>query len=418
MTDRSETGEAGDPTAARPGWLRLPAGIWALGLVSMLMDVSSEMIHALLPVYLVVGLGASALTVGVIEGIAEATAAVTKVFSGALSDRIGRRKGLAALGYGLAALTKPVFPLAPTVGWLVAARFVDRVGKGIRGAPRDALVADIAPPGLRGAAFGLRQTLDTVGAFLGPLLAVALMWAFADDFTTVFWVAVLPAFGALALILFAVHEPPRPVGLRRVRNPLARSELRLLGGLYWAVVAVAAAFTLARFSEAFLILRAEGAGLPLMLVPLVLVAMNLVYALTAYPVGALSDRAPRGVILGAGMTVLILADLCLALAQGLWGIGAGVLLWGLHMGLTQGLLAALVADAVPAELRGTAFGVFNLVTGVAMLAASVMAGALWEVFGPQATFLAGAGFAALSLLGILPLDRALHRRSAAMGREA
>ncbi|GAB4291325.1 MAG: MFS transporter [Roseovarius sp.] len=401
---------------APAGWRRLPRGIWALGLVSMLMDVSSEMIHALLPVYLVVGLGTMALAVGVIEGIAEATAAITKVFSGALSDRIGRRKQLAALGYGLAALTKPVFPLAPSVGWLVAARFIDRVGKGIRGAPRDALVADIAPPRLRGAAFGLRQALDTVGAFLGPLLGVALMWAFADDFASVFWVAVIPAFAALALILLLVHEPPRPAGLRRVRNPLARAELRLLGGLYWGVVAVAAAFTLARFSEAFLILRAEAGGLRLTLVPLVLVAMNLIYALAAYPVGALSDRAPRGAILGAGLLVLIAADLCLALAGGLWGIGAGILLWGLHMGITQGLLSALVADAVPAELRGTAFGVFHLMTGVAMLLASVLAGGLWEFLGPPATFLAGAGFAALAMIGVLPLDRALRGRGRAAAR--
>lgn len=414
MSEKPGTAKDREAPMTRSGWLRLPAGIWALGLVSMLMDISSEMIHALLPVYLVVGLGATALTVGIIEGIAEATAAITKVFSGALSDRIGRRKELAALGYGLAALTKPIFPLAPSVGWLVAARFIDRIGKGIRGAPRDALVADIAPADLSGAAFGLRQALDTVGAFLGPLLAIALMWVFADDFASVFWVAVIPAFGALALILFLVQEPARPPRLRRVRNPLSRAELRLLGGLYWGVVTVAAAFTLARFSEAFLILRAQEAGLPLTLVPLVLVTMNAVYALSAYPVGALSDRAPRGVILGVGLAVLIAADLWLALGGGLWGIGAGVALWGLHMGITQGLLSALVADAVPAELRATAFGLFNLVTGVAMLLASIIAGALWDYLGPQATFLAGAGFAAVAMLGILPLDRALkHRQRAA-----
>ena len=418
MPEKPTSVAGDDPKQTRRAWLRLPAGIWALGFVSMLMDVSSEMIHALLPVYLVVGLGTTALTVGIIEGIAEATAAVTKVFSGALSDRIGRRKELAALGYGLAALTKPIFPLAGSVGWLVAARFIDRIGKGIRGAPRDALVADIAPADLRGAAFGLRQALDTAGAFLGPLLAIALMWVFADDFAAVFWVAVIPAFGALALILFVVREPERPAGLRRVRNPLSRAELRLLGGLYWGVVAVAAAFTLARFSEAFLILRAQGAGLPLTLVPLVLVAMNVVYALTAYPVGALSDRAPRGVILGVGLAVLIAADLWLALSEGLWGIGTGVLLWGLHMGITQGLLSALVADAVRAELRGTAFGVFNLVAGGAMLMASVVAGSLWEFVGAQATFFAGAAFAGAAMLGVLPLDRALKRHKAARQSQA
>jgi MFS family permease len=394
-----------------PTWRRLPAGIWALGFVSLLMDVSSEMIHALLPVYLVVGLGATALTVGIIEGIAEATAAITKVFSGALSDRIGRRKELAAIGYGLAALTKPIFPLAPSVGWLVVARFIDRIGKGIRGAPRDALVTDIAPPELRGAAFGLRQSLDTVGAFIGPMLAIGLMWLFADDFTSVFWVAVIPAFAALALILFVVHEPARPEGLRKVRNPLSRRELAGLGAIYWWVVAVAAVFTLARFSEAFLILRAEGAGLSLMFVPLVLVVLNIAYALSAYPLGALSDGLNRTAILIVGLLLLIAADLTLAFAPGLWGILAGVVLWGLHMGFTQGILATLVADSAPPELRGTAFGMFNLVTGAALLAASVIAGVLWDAFGVKWTFLAGAAFALLTIAGLIPLHSRLPNRN-------
>lgn len=401
-----------EPTAdAGPVWRRIPSGIWALGFVSLLMDVSSEMIHALLPVYLVVGLGATALTVGIIEGIAEATASITKIFSGALSDRIGRRKELAALGYGLAAVTKPIFPLAPSVGWLVTARFVDRIGKGIRGAPRDALVADISPPELRGASFGLRQSLDTVGAFVGPLLAIGLMWLFADDFVSVFWVAVIPAFLAFGLIVFAVHEPKRHEGLRQVRNPLSRQELALLGTAYWWVVAVAAVFTLARFSEAFLILRAEGAGLPLMLVPAVLVVMNVTYALSAYPVGALSDRMDRVTILVIGLLLLVAADLFLAFAPGLIGIACGVVLWGLHMGFTQGLLATLVADAAPAELRGTAYGMFNLVTGIALLAASVIAGALWDSIGPQGTFLAGAVFSVLTIIGLYPVRQRLDGRT-------
>ncbi|MFC5739375.1 MFS transporter [Sinirhodobacter huangdaonensis] len=395
----------GKTAAKTGGWRALPAGIWALGFVSMLMDVSSEMIHALLPIYLTAGLGATALAVGVIEGIAEATAAITKVFSGALSDRIGRRKELAALGYGLAALTKPVFPLASSIGWVVAARFVDRVGKGIRGAPRDALIADLTPEGLRGTAFGLRQSLDTVGAFLGPLAAIGLMVLFADDFSKVFWVAVIPAFLALALILTAVHEPPRQ-DRHPPRNPLSRAELAQLPSGYWAAVAVSAVFTLARFSEAFLILRAAEAGLAPALVPLVLVGMNLVYALAAYPVGALSDRIGRRGLLVAGLALLILADLVLALVPGLSGVAVGVLIWGLHMGATQGLLSALVADAAPVALRGTAFGLFNLVTGIALLLASVIAGALWQGIGAQATFLTGALFAAVALAGVLWLGRA------------
>jgi MFS family permease len=371
----------------------------------MLMDISSEMIHALLPVYLVTVLGTSTLTVGIIEGIAEATAAIIKVFSGAFSDWLGKRKGLAALGYGLAAFTKPVFPLAPTVSWLIAARFIDRVGKGIRGAPRDALIADLSPPDIRGASFGLRQSLDTVGAFLGPFLAIVFMWLTANSFTAVFWIAVLPAFLSFALIIFAVREPARPTGLRTVKAPLGRAELARLDAAYWWVVAVATVFTLARFSEAFLILRAQSAGLPIMLVPAVLVLMNVVYALAAYPAGVLSDRIDRRTVLIAGLVVLLVAHIVLALASGVAGVACGVILWGLHMGLTQGLLATLVADTAPAELRGTAYGMFNLLTGLALLAASIIAGALWDMTGPGGTFLAGAAFTGLAIAGLLTVRR-------------
>ena len=389
-------------------WREIPPGVWALGLVSLFMDLSSEMIHALLPLYLVTVLGTSTLTVGIIEGIAEATASITKVFSGALSDTLGKRKWLAAAGYGLAAVTKPVFPLAANVGWLVAARFVDRVGKGIRGAPRDALIADLTPAGLRGTAFGLRQSLDTVGAVLGPLLAIVGMAAFANNFTAVFWIAVIPAFVSVAIIVFGVRESQRPSGLRTVRAPLSRAELARLSTSYWLVVGVAAIFTLARFSEAFLLLRAQSVGLPMAIVPAVMIVMNVVYALSAWPAGALSDRIGRYGLLTIGFGLLILADLVLALGGSVVTVMIGVALWGLHMGLTQGLLAALVADTAPVELRGTAFGVFNLVSGVALLAASVVAGALWDVIGPVGTFLAGAAFTAIALVA-LPLA---HRRAA------
>jgi MFS family permease len=386
---------------SQPPRLRdVPAGIWTLGFVSLLMDISSEMIHALLPVYLVSAMGASMVMVGVIEGIAEATASIVKVFSGALSDRLGKRKLLAAAGYGLAAFTKPIFPLASSVGWLVAARFIDRVGKGIRGAPRDALVADIAPPHLRGASFGLRQSLDTVGAFVGPLIAIGLMWLTGNNFQTIFWLAVFPAFLSFGLMLFAVREPERPTGLREVRFPLSLPELQRLGSSYWLVVAVATVFTLARFSEAFLILRAQAVGLPLVLIPMVLVTMNVMYALAAYPAGVLSDRFNRLTMLIFGFALLIAADLTLALTSGLVGVTVGVMVWGLHMGFTQGLLATLVADTAPPELRGTAYGMFNLSGGLASLAASVLAGGLWDAGGSQATFLAGAGLTMLALLGL------------------
>jgi MFS family permease len=387
----------------------IPSGVWALGFVSMLMDVSSEMIHALLPIYLVTVLGTSMVTVGFIEGIAEAAASITKIFSGALSDWLGKRKLLAVLGYGLAAFTKPVFPLAPSVSWLIGARFVDRVGKGIRGAPRDALVADLAPAHLRGASFGLRQSLDTVGAFLGPLLGIGLMWWTADNFKAVFWVAVVPAFLAFALMIFAVGEPARQEGLRKVHNPISLAEIKRLGASCWWIVGIAAVFTLARFSEAFLILRAQNVGLPIMLAPAVLVVMNVVYALAAYPAGVASDRMNRTTLLIVGLVLLIAADFALALLPSIGGVALGVALWGLHMGLTQGLFAALVADAAPPELRGTAYGFFNLLTGLAMLAASVIAGALWDATGPKGTFVAGACFAFLALAGLLGLRGRIRR---------
>jgi MFS family permease len=377
------------------------------------MDVSSETIHALLPLYLVTILGTSVLTVGVIEGIAEATASITKVFSGALSDWLGKRKIVAAFGYGLAAFTKPVFPLANAVGWLVAARFVDRIGKGIRGAPRDALIADLTPAAVRGASFGLRQSLDTVGALLGPLLAIVGMWLTRDNFTIVFWIAVIPAFLAFGLISFAVREPPRAAGPRPAPVPPGVDALKRLGGFYWRIVAIGAVFTLARFSEAFLILRAQSIGLPLALAPAVMVVMNAAYALSAYPAGILSDRIDRVDLLIAGLALLLAADVALGLAGGIAAIGLGVVLWGVHMGFTQGLFAAMVADAAPAELRGTAYGVFNLVTGLALLAASIVAGAVWDVAGPGATFAAGAAFTTLALAGLLamrgPLNRARER---------
>ena len=389
----------------------IPAGIWALGFVSMLMDISSEMIHALLPVYMVTVLGTSALSVGLIEGIAEATASVTKVFSGALSDWLGKRKLLAVLGYGLAACTKPIFPLAGSLGWLVTARFVDRIGKGIRGAPRDALVAEISPPHLLGASFGLRQSLDTVGAFLGPLLAIGLMWLTADQFKTVFWVAVIPAFLAVGLLIVAVKEPARPREQRPARMPLHRDELTLLPAPFWWIVAVATVFTLARFSEAFLLLRAQTLDVSPGLIPAVLVVMSLAYSLSAYPVGVLADRVNRTTLLGIGLGLLLVADIVLAFATNLVWLGAGATLWGLHMGFTQGLFATLVAEAAPENLRGTAFGIFNLVTGMSLLLASAVAGLLWDLAGPQGTFLTGASFSMLALVGLLAIPRQHMQKS-------
>lgn len=372
--------------------------MWALGFVSLFMDVSSEMIHALLPLYLVTALGASTLTVGFIEGIAEAIANITKVFSGALSDWMGKRKLLTVIGYGLAAVTKPVFALSQSIPPVVSARFLDRVGKGIRGAPRDALVADITPAHLRGASFGLRQSLDTVGAFVGPLAAIGLMALTANAFRTVFWIAAAPAFLAMVLLIFGVEEPERHDAKSKPAPRL--SDVGRMGGAFWSVVAVGSVLTLARFSEAFLVLRAADVGMRLALVPAVMVVMNVVYALSAYPAGTLADSMGRRGVLAIGIAWLIVADVILAVGGTIMFTVVGVAFWGLHMGFTQGLLATLVADTAPPHLRGSAFGLFNLALGLAMLAASIIAGALWNYHGPAATFLAGAGFTAVALIGV------------------
>jgi MFS family permease len=382
---------------------KIPRGIWALGFVSMFMDISSEMIHALLPLYMVTVLGTSVLIVGVIEGVAEATASITKIFSGVLSDWLGKRKLLAAIGYGLAAFTKPVFPLAGGVSSIVAARFIDRIGKGIRGAPRDALVADIAPPELRGASFGLRQSMDTIGAFTGPLLAIGLMILWQNNFQLVFWVAVIPAFIAFGLMVFGVEEPEKRADAKKAE--LTFRDAGRLTSAFWFVVAGASVLTLARFSEAFLILRAQNLGLSLALAPMILVVMNVLYAMSSYPAGVIADKAGRMGILLFGVGFLALADLVLAFAGNIWMALLGVVLWGLHMGLTQGLLATLVADTAPADMRGTAFGIFNMAVGIALLIASVIAGGLWDVYGPQATFLAGAAFSVVALGGLMVVSR-------------
>jgi MFS family permease len=378
----------------------LPKSIWVLGLVSMLMDISSEMIHSLLPLFMVTSLGMSALTVGLIDGLAEATALIVKIFSGALSDRLGKRKALAVFGYGLSAFTKPLFAITQGMGLLLTARLMDRLGKGIRGAPRDALIADITPISMRGAAFGLRQSLDTIGAVIGPLLATALMLLWANDFRRIFWLAVIPGLAAMVLIIWGVREPDQ-VTKKSSGNPLNKQNLRHLGSNYWWIVSLGGVFTLARFSEAFLIMRAQQLQIPTALIPLIMVVMNLIYAGSAYPFGKLSDRVSATSLLGFGLMVLIASDLCLGSMENWPGLFIGLVLWGIHMGITQGLFASLVSASAPAELRGTAFGFFNLISGICLLLASLTAGLLWQNLGASFTFYMGAGFASLALLGLI-----------------
>lgn len=394
--------------AESPGDPRVPRAIWALGIVSLFTDLGSEMVHSLLPVLLAGSLGASALVIGLIEGSAEALVLIIKVFSGYLSDTIGRRKPLVLLGYGLAAVVKPLFPLADSVATVTTARLLDRFGKGVRGAPRDALVGDLAPPAIRGACFGLRQSMDTVGAVLGPLLAVGLLWAFTNDISAVLWFAVAPGVIAVVVLLTLVPEPDGEHSPARL--PINREGLARLGTGFWRLTALGSLIALARFSEAFLVLRASERGLPLMFIPLVLVMMSAVYMLTAYPAGRLSDRLPRRAPLAAGMGVLAAADIALALADGYALLFIGIGLWGLHMGLTQGILASMITDAAPAVYRGTAFGVFNLVSGLGLLIASGLAGWLWDSYGASATFHVGAVLALLATIAtcLLPRDCRTH----------
>ena len=392
MTKRSSI-----PRRLKDGARAIPSGVWALGFVSLFMDVSSEMVHSLLPAFFVTVIGLSYTAVGLVEGIAQAIALIVKIFSGALSDYLGKRKALALLGYGLAAITKPVFAIASTAGWVISARFIDRLGKGIRGAPRDALIADITPEAVRGASYGMRQSLDSAGAFIGPVLALALMILLANDMRAVFWFAVIPAACSVLILWIWVRDPPHAHDGEVTRPPLNMSAVRQLGRPYWIIVLIGGVLMLAGFSEAFLVLRAQEIGLQLSLIPLVFIVMNVVYTMAAYPAGLLSDRLGREGMIVAGFTVLIAADIVLALATDVAQVMGGVALWGLYMGLTQGVLTALVADTAPRELRGTAFGVFNLVSGVALLLASALAGILWDQLGPAAPFLASALLAALAL---------------------
>lgn len=379
---------------------KISRNVWILGFVSLLTDISTEMIHSVLPLFLVSALGANLLTVGSIEGIAESTASILKVFSGALSDYLGRRKQLAVAGYGLSTLVKPLFAIAMNPTWVLIARFGDRVGKGIRVAPRDALVADATDLANRGAAYGLRQSLDTIGAFLGPLAAFGLMSVSGQNFRLVFWLALIPGVLAVALLARGIREPKiREISGRN--RPLNWAAWQSLGKSYWLLVLVALLFNLGNSSDAFLLLRAEQVGIAANLIPLTLVVMNIAYALSAYPVGLLSDRIGRIGLLSNGLLLYALTYLGFAFVDRSWQVWLLFGLYGLHQGMSQGILLALVADRVPAHLRGTAFGTINLATGVALLPASLIAGSLWETIAPQATFICGSLFALSGIVLLL-----------------
>ena len=374
----------------------IPRQVWALGWVSLFTDISSEAIISVLPLFLTTTLGASVTTVGLIEGIAEATASILKVFSGAISDYWGQRKSLAVLGYGLSTFVKPLFAIASSPSWVLLARFADRTGKGIRAAPRDALVADVTDASNRGAAYGLRQSLDTVGALLGPLLAMIVLDRSPQNFRLVFWLAVIPGMIAVMFLVFGVTEPRQQQNQQRV-NPLNRSALSSLGSNYWWLLLAVLIFNLGNSSDAFLLLKAQQVGIPAAFIPLTLVVQNLTYALFAYPLGRLSDRISRRQLLISGWLIYALVYGGLALVDRAPQFWILLAVYGVHLAMTQGTITALVADLVPANLRGTAFGFLNLAVGLALFPASLLAGLLWQQFGAGVAFAVSSGLAVIAI---------------------
>lgn len=387
---------------------KIPRGVWVLGVVSLFMDMSSEMAHAILPLFLTGTLGASVAMVGLIDGLAEALAQVMKLFSGVASDWFSSRKWLAVLGYGLSAVTKPLFPLAESASAVLVARLADRVGKGIRGSPRDAMVADFTPPEKRGAAFGLRQALDTAGAVAGPLIAVALLWFWQADLRSILWLACVPAVVAVGVLAFGLKEPARVNAVKTVSWRAALTWVNP-GREFLLVMLLGSLLAAARMSEAFLVLKAQASAMPIMFIPLVMVVMSVVYLLAAYPAGVVADRWGSTGLLYSGLAALILADVLLAQVAGFAVMLLGVAMWGLHMGLTQGLLGKLVADTAPIELRGTCFGYFNLASGFATLVSGVVAGLLWDAYGPAWTF-GWSGFLVIATALVLPRVKLVDRK--------
>lgn len=383
----------------------IPRTIWALGTVSLLMDISTELIHSLLPIFMVSVLGANLTYVGIIEGIAESTALMTKMFSGTISDFLNKRKILVGLGYGLSAITKPLFPLANSLSIVLFARFFDRIGKGIRDAPRDALISDLAPYKGRGASFGLRQALDSMGAVIGPLMAMLFIYIFSGNIRYVFWIATIPAILAVLVLIFGVTEPEK--NSLQIQHPkewvLYWYKIRHLNKAFWYLLFIGGVLALARFSEAFLILKANSVGVSLAWLPSIMIVMNIAFASSSFPAGALSDVIGRQAILSSSILLLFMAEIILGFSSTIWMTMIGVIIWGLHMGLSQGLLAAMVADSTPEHLRGFAYGIFYFVCGIATLFSSIIAGMIGDRWGIPFLFYFASVFSTIAILALLYL---------------
>jgi MFS family permease len=344
------------------------------------MDLSSEMILSILPIFLVTGLGVSVLTLGLIEGLAEGVASVIKAFSGALSDYLKKRKILVVIGYGLSTLTKPFFALASTATWIFVARFVDRLGKGIRGAPRDSLIADSTSTKIRGTAYSLRQTLDTLGAVLGPIFAIIILYLTTNNFRLVLWFAVIPAVLCIVVLIFGVKESTLKKNISRKKSYFLFENFLKITPVIWLFFLTVFILNLGHFSEAFLLLRSQEIGLKVSFIPVVFVVMNVAYAIVAVPFGHLADRGGFFILIVCGFLILVLADIILALTNSVGWMFVGIIFWGIHLGMTQGLLLAMISKLSPLELRGTSFGLFHAISGVALLTASLIAGYLWQYY--------------------------------------
>lgn len=375
--------------------IRIPRTVWVLGFVSLLMDISSEMIHALLPLFMAGTLGASAIWIGLVEGIGEGTALIAKVFSGVVADRFGHKKRLVFAGYFLGVISKPVFALAGSMPVVLAARFFDRIGKGLRGAPRDAIVADVTDESIRGAAYGLRQSLDAAGAFVGPLLATLLLLLWTEDLRSIFWIALIPGAACLALILFGVEDNVTPtVNTKRIAWKDLKS---VMTPAFVQLVILGTLFSLARFSNAFIVLRAADIGIEHAWIPMAVVLMNITFSLSSYPFGKLADKLNPMKLLALGIVLLALANLLFAYAENYRILAAGIVLFGMHLGATQGIFSTIISEIAPSEVRATAFGIFNFFSGLALLASGLVAGSLWEYMGAQYCFGGGVVFALITL---------------------
>jgi len=379
---------------------KIPKSIWTLGIVSLFMDISSEIIHSLLPIFMVSILGSSIIAIGIVEGISEATFLLIRIFSGVLSDYLGKRKIISVIGYGISALSKPLFPLANSVSLILIARFFDRLGKGVRESPRDALIGDIAPKSIRGACFGLRQSLDTIGALIGPIVAILGLLIFSNNIRAILWVSVIPAILSVVIFIVGIHDVEHKYTEDEKTFIFKFKNIFKIGTEYWQIVLIGGLLNLARFSDAFLILKAYELGLPITYVPLVMVLMNCFYAVSSYPAGILSDNINRKFILIIGIVFLIIADLVLAFTDSTWMLALGVGFWGMHMAFTKGILDAMVTDTASIRLLGSAYGIFNFVCGIAVLFASIISGVLWQVYGPFYSFSVGAFLAFLACLSL------------------